>query len=66
MRACIAAKNGNQLHQALTELEHELVSRGGDKEALKRIKIINNRATLFRIAADVMIKACNEFVAMTR
>jgi hypothetical protein len=61
-----AGKHGTQLHKALTELEHQLVAGGnGDSTAHARLKLINERATLFRITADAMIQACNEFVALT-
>jgi hypothetical protein len=52
-----AAKHGGNLHKALTELEHQLVA-SGDVNAHTRLKIINERATLFRITADAMIHVC--------
>jgi len=51
----LLAKHGTTLHTALIELEHQLVA-AGDTGAHQRLKIINERATLFRITADAMIQ----------
>ncbi|XP_036323400.1 oxysterol-binding protein 1 [Rhagoletis pomonella] len=59
LRTCydLITKHGVALQRALTELE------SNDEESLaSRTKIVNERATLFRITCNAMINACNDYL----
>uniref|UniRef100_A0A034V755 Oxysterol-binding protein n=1 Tax=Bactrocera dorsalis TaxID=27457 RepID=A0A034V755_BACDO len=59
LRTCydLITKHGIALQRALSELE------SNDEESLaSRTKIVNERATLFRITCNAMINACNDYL----
>lgn len=59
LRTCydLITKHGIALQRALSDLETN------DEEALaSRTKIVNERATLFRITSNAMINACNDYL----
>ncbi|XP_062568739.1 oxysterol-binding protein 1-like isoform X1 [Saccostrea cucullata] len=60
MNTCndLIAKHGSGLQRALTELE----SMDNPSEAGGKLKVINERATMFRITTNAMINACGEYL----
>lgn len=60
MNTCndLIAKHGTGLQRALTEVE----SMDSPSEAGSKLKVINERATMFRITTNAMINACGEYL----
>ena len=64
MKTCndLIAKHGSALQRALSELESmEIVSDHGSKA-----KVVNERATMFRITSNAMINACTEYLEVAQ
>lgn len=54
----LITKHGVALQRALTELE----SSGDDQSLASKTKIVNERATLFRISSNAMINSCSDYL----
>merc|ERR1719481_1750150 len=76
LRTCndLIAKHGNALQRSVTDLETATSGSGavGDKKSpdvgdiQARVKILNERATLFKITSNAMINACSEYLELTQ
>nr|XP_022340468.1 oxysterol-binding protein 1-like isoform X1 [Crassostrea virginica] len=64
MNTCndLIAKHGSGLQRALTEQE----SMDSPSEAGSKLKVINERATMFRITTNAMINACGEYLDVAK
>ncbi|KAK3084224.1 hypothetical protein FSP39_010268 [Pinctada imbricata] len=64
MNTCndLILKHGNGLQKALSEVE----SLDNPTEAGSRLKVINERATMFRITSNAMINACGEYLDVAK
>lgn len=65
LRTCydLINKHGVALQGALNELKSINMATNDDDSAINsRIKIVNERATLFRITSKAMINACNDYL----
>ncbi|XP_060574796.1 oxysterol-binding protein 1-like isoform X2 [Ruditapes philippinarum] len=58
----LIGKHGSALQRALTELEQV----EGAPDVSSKIKVINERATMFRITSNAMINACAEFLELAQ
>ncbi|XP_054717712.1 oxysterol-binding protein 1-like [Uloborus diversus] len=58
----LIVKHGSTLQRSLSELEGV----EGEKEALTKIKAINERATLFRITSNAMMNASQEYLQLSQ
>ncbi|XP_052270365.1 oxysterol-binding protein 1-like isoform X2 [Dreissena polymorpha] len=56
----LIGKHGSALQRALTELEQL----DGSQDVSSKVKVINERATMFRITSNAMINACAEFLEL--
>merc|ERR1719461_1714052 len=71
LRTCndLIAKHGHALQRSVTDLE---TSAGADKkqpdlaDIQSKVKILNERATLFKITSNAMINACSEYMELTQ
>ena len=78
LRTCndLIVKHGNALQRSVTDLETATSGSGtaGDKDKKSpdvgdiqaRVKILNERATLFKITSNAMINACSEYLELTQ
>ena len=76
LRTCndLIVKHGNALQRSVTDLETATSGSGavGDKKSpdvgdiQARVKILNERATLFKITSNAMINACSEYLELTQ
>ena len=76
LRTCndLIVKHGHALQRSVTELETATGSSGdrGDKkppdvtDIQAKVKITNERATLFKITSNAMINACSEYLELTQ
>ena len=76
LRTCndLIVKHGHALQRSVTELETATGSSGdrGDKkppdvtDIQAKVKITNERATLFKITSNAMINACSEYLDLTQ
>ena len=64
LRTCydLINKHGVALQGALNELKSINLAASDEETVNSRIKIVNERATLFRITAKAMINACNDYL----
>lgn len=64
LRTCydLISKHGHALQGALTELKSTNVALSDEETLVSRIKIVNERATLFRITSKAMISACTDYL----
>ncbi|KAK3599071.1 hypothetical protein CHS0354_024397 [Potamilus streckersoni] len=58
----LIGKHGSGLQRALSELEHL----NSQTEIVSQIKIVNERATMFRITSNAMINACSEYLDLAQ
>ncbi|XP_021344326.1 oxysterol-binding protein 1-like, partial [Mizuhopecten yessoensis] len=60
MNTCndLISKHGSGLQRALTELE----TLNNTEDAGSKLKVVNERATMFRITSNAMINACSEYL----
>lgn len=58
----LIGKHGNGLQRALSEVEQ--LESGMDVSS--KVKVINERATMFRITSNAMINACSEFLELAQ
>ena len=74
LRTCndLIAKHGHALQRSVSDLEAAAtVKEAADKkqpelsEVQAKIKILNERATLFKITSNAMINACSEYMELT-
>ncbi|XP_052800519.1 oxysterol-binding protein 1-like [Mya arenaria] len=56
----LIGKHGSALQRALSELEQL----DGTPDVSSKVKVINERATMFRITSNAMINACAEFLEL--
>ena len=80
LRTCndLIVKHGHALQRSVTELETATAppapaaEKGGDKkppdvpDIQSKVKILNERATLFKITSNAMINACSEYLELTQ
>lgn len=64
LRTCydLINKHGVALQGALNELRSINLASSDEETVVSRIKIVNERATLFRITSKAMINACNDYL----
>lgn len=64
LRTCydLITKHGLALQGALTDLKSTNVALSDEETLVSRIKIVNERATLFRITSKAMINACTDYI----
>lgn len=64
LRTCydLITKHGVALQGALAELKSMNIMSSDEDTIVGRIKIVNERATLFRITSNAMINACNDYL----
>lgn len=64
LRTCydLINKHGVALQVALNELRSINLASSDEETVVSRIKIVNERATLFRITSKAMINACNDYL----
>ena len=70
LRTCndLIVKHGHALQRSVSDLE---TATGADKKApdiadiQAKVKILNERATLFKITSNAMINACSEYIELT-
>lgn len=64
LRTCydLINKHGVALQGALNELKSINLAASEEETVVSRIKIVNERATLFRITSKAMINACNDYL----
>ena len=76
LRTCndLIVKHGHALQRSVSELE-TTTGGGGDRGDKKppdvsdiqaKVKITNERATLFKITSNAMINACSEYLELTQ
>ena len=77
LRTCndLIVKHGHALQRSVTDLE-TATSGSGDKKSVapapdlsdiqSKVKILNERATLFKITSNAMINACSEYLELTQ
>ncbi|KAL5016149.1 hypothetical protein ScPMuIL_005738 [Solemya velum] len=58
----LIGKNGSGLQRVLSDLEQM----DNSAESSSRLKVVNERATMFRIATNAMINACAEFMELAQ
>ena len=76
LRTCndLIVKHGHALQRSVSELETTTGGSGdrGDKkppdvsDIQAKVKITNERATLFKITSNAMINACSEYLELTQ
>ena len=75
LRTCndLIVKHGHALQRSVSDLEQatHTIKDGGDKKAevgniQPKVKILNERATLFKITSNAMINACTEYMELTQ
>ena len=75
LRTCndLIVKHGHALQRSVTDLESATAGAGaGDKkphdvqDIQAKVKILNERATLFKITSNAMINACSEYLELTQ
>ena len=80
LRTCndLIVKHGHALQRSVTDLETATSGSGGssvgvgDKKSpdvtdiQSKVKILNERATLFKITSNAMINACSEYLELTQ
>jgi len=75
LRTCndLIVKHGHALQRSVSDLEQATgsVKDGGDKKTdvgniQPKVKILNERATLFKITSNAMINACTEYLELTQ
>ncbi|CAB3985242.1 Hypothetical predicted protein [Paramuricea clavata] len=62
----LVAKHGTALQKAISELQDLSEFRDEESELAKRLKVVNEKATLFRITSSAMISACGEFLDLAQ
>jgi len=76
LRTCndLIIKHGHALQRSVSDLEQvtgSLMKDGGDRKVevgniQPKVKILNERATLFKITSNAMINACTEYLELTQ
>ena len=75
LRTCndLIVKHGHALQRPVSDLESATSGSGaGDKKSpdlpdiQSKVKILNERATLFKITSNAMINACSEYLELTQ
>ena len=75
LRTCndLIVKHGHALQRSVSDLESATSGSGvGDKKSpdvsdiQSKVKILNERATLFKITSNAMINACSEYLELTQ
>ena len=75
LRTCndLITKHGHALQRSVGDLETAAgVKESGDKkqpdmaDIQSKVKILNERATLFKITSNAMINACSEYMELTQ
>ena len=73
LRTCndLIVKHGHALQRSVSDLETATAGSGDKKQpdiadVQSKVKLLNERATLFKITSNAMINACSEYIELTQ